>query len=179
MSRSLQPEADIQQAFTALVREHGRSIYGHIRTLVPHCADADDVFQETSRTLWEKFDQYHCNTDFRAWACRIAYYKVLQYRGRIFRSKLVFSPELLDLLGEEAVVMSDQLDVRREALSRCRDKLIPRHQDLLERYYRDGATVRRIASHLNRSVDYVYRTVRQIHDLLHDCVTKTIREERE
>lgn len=173
----MQPGSDFQQAFAALMRAHGHSLYTHIRTLVPHGADADDIFQETSYTLWEKFDQYRPDTDFRAWACRIAYYKVLQHRGRKLRSPLVFSAELLDLIGEEAIVMSDQLDFRREALARCREKLIPRHGDLLDRYYRGRATVRQIAAHLNRSTDYVYRTIRLIHDLLLECVNKTIKED--
>ena len=102
--------------FSELFEQHGRTIYGHIRTLVPNASDADEVFQETSVTLWQKFDQYRPEADFRAWACRIAYYKVLKLRDRQIRSPRLFSPEFLDLVSEEMIVMSDVLDARTEAL---------------------------------------------------------------
>ena len=67
----------------------GRSI--GTSALVPNVFDADEVFQDTSITLWKKFDQYRPDLDFRAWACRIAYYKVLKLRDRQTRSPAIQS----------------------------------------------------------------------------------------
>jgi RNA polymerase sigma-70 factor, ECF subfamily len=156
--------------FAALFQQHGRAIYGHIRALVPNPVDADEVFQETSITLWQKFDRYLPDTDFRAWACRIAYYKVLRLRDRQIRSPQLFSPQLLDMMSEELIVMSDVLDARTEALVRCRDKLSQRDRDLLDRFHREGVTAKQVARHVGRNVHYVYRSVRRIHDLLFDCI---------
>jgi RNA polymerase sigma-70 factor (ECF subfamily) len=54
--------------FIRLLSLHTSSIYTYIRVLIPNRTDAEDVFQETSRTLWEKFDEYQPGTDshFRA-----------------------------------------------------------------------------------------------------------------
>ncbi len=160
--------------FSALFEQHSRAVYGHVRTLVPNSADADEVFQETSVTLWQKFDQYRPETDFRAWACRIAYYKALKLRDRQTRAPRLFSPQFLDLVSEELIVMSDVLDARTEALLRCRDKLNLRDRDLLDRFHREGATAKDVARRLGRSVHYVYRAIRRIHDALFDCIKRML-----
>ena len=52
------------ERFCLLFEQHGRAIYGHVRSLVPHASDADEVFQETCVTLWQKFDQYRPGHEF-------------------------------------------------------------------------------------------------------------------
>jgi RNA polymerase sigma-70 factor (ECF subfamily) len=167
------------EQFSELFEQHGRAIYGHIRALVPNGTDADEVFQETNLTLWQKFDQYRRDTDFRAWACRIAYYKVLKLRDRQFRSPRLFSPQFLDLVSEELIVMSDVLDARTEALKLCRDKLDQQDRELLDRFHREGATAKDVAQWVGRNVHYVYRAVRRIHDALFDCIKTAISKDRE
>ena len=39
-------------------------------------------------------------TNFNAWACRIAYFRVLNYRRKKSREKLVFDDDVLDYLAE-------------------------------------------------------------------------------
>ena len=134
--------SDAAERFAELFQQHGRAIYRHIRTLVPHVADVEDVFQRNQRHLWQKFDQYRPDLDFRAWACRIAYYKVLKLRDRQIRSPRLFSGQFLDLISEELIVMSDMLDARTEALLLCREKLNQRDRNLLDRFHREGATAK-------------------------------------
>jgi RNA polymerase sigma-70 factor, ECF subfamily len=167
-------DANAVERFGAMFQQHGRAIYGHIRSLVPNASDADEVFQETSLTLWQKFDQYRPDTDFRAWACRIAYYKVLNMRDRQYRSPRLFSPRFLDLVSEELVVMSDMLDARTEALLRCRDELNHRDRDLLDRFHREGASAKDVARWARRNIHYVYRSIRRIHDVLFECIQRAL-----
>jgi RNA polymerase sigma-70 factor, ECF subfamily len=167
------------ERFTALFRQHGRAIYSHIRALVPHISDADEVFQETSVTLWEKFDQYQPKTDFRAWAYRIAYYKVLQLRDRQVHSPRLFSQQFLELMSEELIVMSDVLDAHTEALLACREKLNQRDRNLLDRFHCDGATAKGVARQMGRNVDYVYRAIRRIHNVLIECIEKAVSKDRD
>lgn len=61
--------AERADEFARLFGRHARQIYSYILTLIPHWVDAEDVFQETSTIIWEKFDQYKSGTNFRAWAC--------------------------------------------------------------------------------------------------------------
>ncbi len=170
---------DAMDQFAALFQQHARSIYGHIHGLVPNSGDADDVFQETSITLWQKFDQYRPDTDFRAWANRIAYYNVLKLRERQVRSPKLFSPQFLDLICDEMIVMSDMLDARTDALLLCRDKLNHRDRDLLERFHREGTTANDVARHVGRNTRYVYRAIQRIHNLLFDCIQQVISKDRD
>ncbi|MEN6449787.1 MAG: sigma-70 family RNA polymerase sigma factor [Thermoguttaceae bacterium] len=170
--------ATTRERFSTLFEQHARAIYGHVRALVPSSADADEVFQETSVTLWQKLDQYRPGADFRAWACRIAYYKVLKLRDRQARSPRLFSPEFLDLVSEEVIVMSDTLDARTEALRGCREKLSQRDRQLLDRFHRQGVSAKEVARQVGRNVHYVYRAVRRIHDRLFDCIKRTMSKDR-
>jgi DNA-directed RNA polymerase specialized sigma24 family protein len=48
-------------------------LYGYIATLVPSRADAEDIFQETSLLLWEKWCEFDQDRDLMPWACGIAH----------------------------------------------------------------------------------------------------------
>ncbi|MGB0581965.1 MAG: sigma factor [Limisphaerales bacterium] len=45
-------------AFVAEFAQCQGKLQAYIRSLLPHRADAEDVFQKTSMTLWRKFDQW-------------------------------------------------------------------------------------------------------------------------
>ena len=58
--------------FERLVMEHKSTIYSVCYMFTETKIEADDLFQETSSVLWQKFDQFQPGTDFYAWACRTA-----------------------------------------------------------------------------------------------------------
>jgi RNA polymerase sigma-70 factor, ECF subfamily len=166
------------ERFSMLFEQHGRAIYGHVRSLVPNVSDADEVFQETCATLWQKFDQYRPETNFRAWAYRIAYYKALKLRDRKSVQPYSFSPQFLDLVSEESIVMADVLDARTDALRLCRDRLVEQDRELLDRFHSEGAKAVDVAHWAGRSVHHVYRAIRRIHDTLFDCIRLALLEDR-
>ena len=65
--------------FLRVFLENERRLYAYILTLVANHADAEDVLQEASLVMWDKFDEEHPPDNFVAWACRIAYFKVLDF----------------------------------------------------------------------------------------------------
>src|SRR5437899_10835817 len=79
------------QLFLRLFLQNERRLYAYILTLLPNRTDADDVFQEASLTMWDKFDSAHPPNDFAAWGCRIAYFKILDFRQKGHRSRLLFN----------------------------------------------------------------------------------------
>src|SRR5215468_2652533 len=89
--------------FLRLFLQNERRLYGYILTLLPNRADADDVLQEASLVMWDKFDDRQPPADFTAWGCRIAYFKVLDFRKRCQRSRVFFSQPMLERLAETAV----------------------------------------------------------------------------
>jgi RNA polymerase sigma-70 factor (ECF subfamily) len=162
--------------FLRLFLQNERRLYAYILTLLPNRADADDVLQEASLVMWDKFDDEHPPADFTAWGCRIAYFKVLDFCKKRQRSRVVFSQAMLERVAETAVEQAGtlQLDERREALADCIAKLSPRDRNLLARRFAEGATTQSTAAEVGRSVDAVYKALAKIRQALFDCVTRTL-----
>src|SRR5215468_7592228 len=89
--------------FLRLFLQNERRLYAYILTLLPNRADADDVLQDASLVMWDKFDDENPPEDFAAWGCRIAYFKVLDFGKKRQRSRIFFSQPLLERLAETAV----------------------------------------------------------------------------
>jgi RNA polymerase sigma-70 factor (ECF subfamily) len=167
------------KVFLRLFLQNERRVYAYIFTLLLNRADTDDVFQEVSMILWDKFDGEHPPNDFAAWACRIAYFKILDFRKKRQRDRLQFNQELLDRLTDTAVVHTGalQLEERHEALAGCIAKLSAEDHDLLVRRFTVGATVQSIATQVGRSAEAVYKALAKIRKALFDCVTRTLAQE--
>jgi RNA polymerase sigma-70 factor, ECF subfamily len=162
--------------FVALLTRYSRRIYSFIRTLVPNQADAEDLFQDVSTTLWEKFGAFRRGTDFRAWAFQIAHYKVLNFRQRQMRLPQLFGDELVERLSHERLLLDDALEARFHALADCYQKLNRLDRELIDLRYAEGATVPVVAAHTGRSVDFVYKALRRIHGALYRCIDETVHE---
>jgi RNA polymerase sigma-70 factor (ECF subfamily) len=174
------PQEAKGELFLRLFLQNERRLYAYILTLLPNRADADDVLQEASLVMWDKFDARHPPDDFAAWGCRIAYFKVLDFSKKRQRSRVRFSQALLERLAETAVeqAASLQLDERRQALDGCVEKLGSRDRDLLSRRFAEGATTQSTAAQVGRSADAVYKALARIRQALFDCVTRTLAKER-
>ena len=166
--------------FLRLFLQNERRLYAYILTLLPNRADADDVLQEASLVMWDKFDERQPPADFAAWGCRIAYFKILDFYKKSRRSRIQFNQAVLERVAETAAEQAAtlQLDERREALAGCLEKLRPRDRDLLARRFADGATTQSTAALVGRSVDAVYKALARIRQALFDCVSKTLAQER-
>jgi RNA polymerase sigma-70 factor (ECF subfamily) len=166
--------------FLRLFLQNERRLRAYILTLLPNRADADDVLQEASLVMWDKFDDRSPPDDFAAWGCRIAYFKVLDFYKKGRRSRVLFSQAMLERVAETAVEQAGalMLDERREALAACLEKLRPRDRELLARRFADGATTQTAADEVGRSVAAVYKALSHIRQALFDCVTRTLAQER-
>ena len=159
-----------------LFGRHARQIYAYILTLIPHWADAEDVFQETSTILWEKFDEFTPGTNFRAWACQVAYYRAIWFRQRQKKVAVPFGEEFFRLVAEETLSQESLLEDRHVALGGCMQKLPSFDRNLVERCYAVGVTIKQVALDLGRTPDATYKALKRIHHELFDCVEATLRE---
>jgi RNA polymerase sigma-70 factor (ECF subfamily) len=164
--------------FLRLFLQNERRIYAYILTLLPHRADADDVLQDASLVMWDKFDADRPPDDFVAWGCRVAYFKVLDFHKKNTR-RLRFSQALLERVAETAIEQADalQLDERRAALTGCIEKLAARDRELLARRFAEGATTQSAAAESGRSIDAAYKALAKIRQALFDCVTRALAQE--
>ena len=86
-----------REEFARLFSRHARRIYAFIMTLVFSHHDAEEVFQNTSVVLWNKFGEFRPGSNFFAWASRIAYFEVLnlmkqQRRGPMLSDESLTAP---------------------------------------------------------------------------------------
>lgn len=177
-SDPLASPADKHKLFLRMFLQNERRLYAYILTLLPQRADADDVLQETSLVMWDKFDADAPPTEFLAWGRRVAYNKVLDFYKKSQRARVRLSQVFLDRMSEAAVASdAPQLDDRREALASCLGKLTQRDRDLLTRRFADGATTQSTSEQLGRSVDAVYKALAKLRQVLFNCVQKTIARE--
>src|SRR3954469_7198839 len=128
-----------------LMTQHQRRIFSYIYTLVPDRHAAEDLLQETSLVICEKFDSFQPETDFVAWACQIAYWEVRRARQKYARSKVVFDDAIVEAVAQTAAGMSAEIDARHEALASCLGKLHPRDRELVLTRYEPGRGVKEAA----------------------------------
>jgi RNA polymerase sigma-70 factor (ECF subfamily) len=175
-----EPDAsDKNKLFLRLFLQNERRLYAYILTLLPNRADADDVLQEASLVMWDRFDPNDPPAEFLAWARRVAYYKVLDFYKTRQRAQARLSRVFLERVAETAAEQADvlQLDDRREALAGCLEKLPPRDRELLARRFAAGATTKSTSEQVGRSVDAVYKALAKIRQALLDCVQNTLARE--
>jgi RNA polymerase sigma-70 factor (ECF subfamily) len=154
-----------------LMTQHQRRIFSYIYTLIPDRHDAEDLLQETSQVICEKFPEFKPGTDFVAWACQIAWWRVRAARQKFARSKVVFDDHVLETVAQTAAGMADEIDARHEALEHCLKKLHPRDRELVITRYEPGSGVEEAAHRSGRSVVAAYKALGRIRKLLLDCVT--------
>ena len=95
-----------------LMMKYQRRIFAYIHTLVPSRSDAEDILQETSLTICEKFKDFEIGTNFYSWACQIAYWKVKAARKKYATAKVVFNQEVMDVIAQTRGHMEEELDHR-------------------------------------------------------------------
>ena len=164
-------EIERQKELMALMTRHQRRIFSYIYTLVPRRHDAEDLLQETCLVVCEKFREFQPGTDFAAWACQIAYWRVRYSRQRFARSKVVFDQDVVDAVAQTAAAMAPELDERHEALANCLQKLYPRDREFVLRRYEPGSGVKEAAHGSGRSMDAAYKALNRIRKTLLDCVS--------
>ena len=170
---------DLHRSLVPLLMRHERQIFGYIYTLIPHRQDAEDVLQETCLTIYDKFADFTPGTDFVAWAMRIAWWKVREARLKFARSKVVFSDEVMEALAHTAEEMTEETCPLQQALAGCLKKLNERDRTMILTRYERGSGVERAAMISGRSVQAAYKALMRLKQLLHDCVTDALMQEKE
>ena len=167
-------EAESRKRLMALMTRHQRQIFSYIYALVPKRYDAEDLLQETSLVICEKFDEFEEGTDFVAWACQIAYWRIRYSRQKFARSKVIFNQEIVDAVAQTAGTMIKELDSRHEALGNCLQKLPARDRELVLTRYEPGNGVEEAARRSGRTLQTAYKALARLRKLLLDCVSNQL-----
>ena len=168
---------DRSSELVQLMMKYQRKLFGYILTLVPSRSDAEDILQETSLTICEKFADFENGTNFYSWACQIAYWKVRAARKKFATSKVIFNEEVLEAVSQTRLEMEDELDIRHNALSRCLHKLNERDRRMVLVRYESGHNVKAAAQACGRTIQGAYKALNRIRKTLHDCVSLEVSTE--
>jgi RNA polymerase sigma-70 factor (ECF subfamily) len=170
-------EAPLRQApedFMRLFLAHQRRLYQYILALVYHPQDAEDLLQETSQTLWEKFAEYTPESHFFAWSSQIAFFKVQNFRRLRRHRQQVLDPDVLELVAAEAQAEEELLSLHQQALLHCLDKLAPADRQLISRRYAAGGSRQRLAEELGRPANSISKSLGRIRLALLRCVQQQL-----
>lgn len=156
------------RSFTA----HEPAVRAYVRHMVPSRADADDVMQEVSVVLWEKFGDFRDGADFRPWAFGVARFEVLAWFRDKGRDRLVLDGDVVGKLADETVKNEAHLEQQREALEACMKKVAPEQRDLLMQAYQQESQIQEVARISGRTVTGFYQWLHRMRRSLLDCIRR-------
>jgi RNA polymerase sigma-70 factor, ECF subfamily len=168
---------DRNELFVELFAIHQRTLYGFIYTLVHNVADAEDLLQQTSLVLWQKFGEFDPGTSFAAWACQIAHFTVLDHLKKKRRSRVVFSDDLVARLAETRRDHKDSQLTDPVALETCMEELSAADRKLIGLCYSVKRDIKAAAAALGRPAASVYVSLVRVRKLLLNCLQRTDTEE--
>ena len=135
---------------------------------------ADDLLQEVSSVLWEKFGQYDEQRPFRPWALGVARLEVLKWRQRLARSRETLSAETVGVLADAAAEHGGEIDERLVHLRQCVEGLKERTREVLRLRYWRALPIRQVAERLGKSVAAIEMTLVRARRGLRRCVEKKL-----
>ena len=166
------PSSAPDAAFVELFTKHQRRLFLLILTQIHDPIEAEEVLQNVNVVIWKKCGQFQSGTNFLAWASAIANFEVLKYRSRRTRDRLVFSEEFLATVAAEALDRSEELELRRNALKDCIQKLRQQDRELIEQRYTPGETGKNLAEVVGRPANSVYQSLGRIRRTLLECIQR-------
>ncbi|MBI9018975.1 MAG: sigma-70 family RNA polymerase sigma factor [Phycisphaerae bacterium] len=177
--RKGKPRVDLQtQKFISLLTANQNRLYSYIIMRVPCSSDADDVLQDTTATMWEKFQEFESGTDFIAWGLTIARFKVLNFRKKQLKINQCLTDNVVAKIDAESSQFISQQDYRMDALKDCMATLSKSSLEILQMRYAQQLTVRTISAHIGKAEPSIYKIIAKIHQGLLDCVRGRVSSQR-
>jgi RNA polymerase sigma-70 factor (ECF subfamily) len=171
------------EQFMRLYATHHRELFAYVMALVGDEHQAEEVFQDTSVTLWKQFAPGIApgmdfgsdpGRNFVRWAATVALNQVRNYRRVRGRDRHVFSESLVEQLAADRMELFEEDQSRREALGRCLAKLRDVDRQLVERCYGESRSFKQIAAEMGRPANTVYKALNRIRAALLVCVEEAL-----
>jgi RNA polymerase sigma-70 factor (ECF subfamily) len=176
MSSTAESESSTEEhrdQVNALFVQFSPELRGFILALLPDMSRADDVFQETFLTVSRKARDFRRGTNFLAWACTIARYKVLEAGRRRPGTPQPLSEEVLESLCAVAPEPENE-DHELQALNECLEHLHPHTRRAMELRYEQGHKPAEIAQRLGWTAESVYVVLSRARAALRECVGRKL-----
>ena len=134
---------------------YGASLYGIIYRMVSHEKVAEEVLQETFRTVWKEAETYDAQkTTFFTWIMAIARKRAQE---RIAAEQDTQSHTVRNSISPEHILTTDS---QKETIQDLLDKLSPEEREVVQLVVLSGYTSVEVARQLNVSVDIIRKRLR-------------------
>jgi RNA polymerase sigma-70 factor, ECF subfamily len=154
---------------------HSGAIKGFIHALLRDRSLVDDVLQETFLVVSAKADAFKPGTNFVAWACTIARFKVLETIRRRARTECSFSPEVIEALALQAPPEEGR-EATIKHLESCLHELGQGARRVIDLRYFQARPPEEIAKLLSLTVESVYVALSRSRRTLRLCVAGKINQ---
>lgn len=165
-------ENDRTEEFLSLLNEYEKKLNAYVFALVKDIPLGEDILQETRLLLWKHFDQFIPNTNFIAWAKKMAFHQILSHRRKVKRHPTCLSEEVLNAIADDMNQYDE--DAKAQALKKCLQKLTSSHQKIIHMRYYDNKDIAAIATAVNRPEGGVYRVLSRIRTGLSNCIKQNM-----
>lgn len=167
------------ESFVRALARHERVIRAYIRGAgISRPEDVDEIVQEVSLIAWQKFDQLENVNEFPQWACVIARYRVLEFRRKRYKDRLVLSENVFGLLMDEALRETDLQQSRMDQLERCLERLPDANRRLVKAAYQHGASIDELARSAGKQANSLYQQLWRLRQILKTCVENALRADQ-
>ncbi len=161
------PESHQLQVQRLFVK-HQSVIKAYVLSLLPSLTDAEDVLQETFITVSAKASSFEPGTNFIAWACTIARFKVLEARRKLNDPRAI-TDEAIEALAEdvpEPIFFEEQIS----AIRSCLERLAPRAKQIVWLRYHGGLSCDEVGRQVGWGAAAVRVALAKARTALRTCV---------
>lgn len=152
------------------------SLRAYAGALLGRASEVEDLVQETNLYLLSNDAKFEPNTNFKAWAFSVVYYRVLAWRRDRKRERLdLFSEETLEVIARATETYSDA-GSRAEALKKCMERLSHSDRQLLEWKYLDRRSLTDLAQSAGIKANSLHQKISRLRQALRLCIRKTLSE---
>ncbi len=170
-------QSDPYELFLRCFAQDRDRIFAYIHSLLPHRADAEDVFQRCSVLLWRKFGQFDAHREFLPWACGVAFYEVRNFVRVAARDRLQFDDEVMQQLADRRMETLGQYDQRLGHLRGCLTELKPVDRELVRAVYEQDRSQTEFAESTGRALQTLYNRLSLVRRSLLECVQRKLAAE--
>jgi len=158
------------------ILEHSPRLKLYISAMVRDYHLAGETLSDVQDTIVKTWERYDPQRQFWPWAKEIARRVAIAKLRERSGSKLLYDPEVIDLLVDE-VPTGDAGCVAewKQALDSCVKAMAGRHRRMIEFRYYQEKDYPEIAGLVGRSVKTLYVIYHRLRELLRDCVLKKLK----
>jgi RNA polymerase sigma-70 factor, ECF subfamily len=160
--------------FVYQLSQSQNQIFSYILTLVPNWSDAEDILQDTSVTMWNKYGCHQKIEYFTTLGIHVAQNLIRQYYRKKKTQDRFLDDDVLEQIAVHAGEISPDIDSRIRLLHVCLSKLSSSDMELVRYRYESGYTIKQIANISNRSASGMYKVIGRIHDTILRCIRRRL-----